>query len=62
MRLAFLADRVRQDLTGRTTMDVYVGADGQVPWASVVLVMDELKNGGVRNANFVTAPSDGRRR
>ncbi len=62
VRLSFLAQRVTQELQGRTSMDVYVGADGQVPWQSVVLVMDELKNGGVRNAMFVTAPGDGRRR
>jgi len=62
VRLDFLAERVRQELTGRQSQDVYVGADDQVPFGHVITVMDELKAGGVRNAMFVTAPPDGRRR
>jgi biopolymer transport protein ExbD len=62
VRLSFLAERIRQELQGRTSQDVYLGADGQVPYQAVVTVMDELKAGGVRNAMLVLAPSDGRRR
>jgi biopolymer transport protein TolR len=62
VRLSLLAERVRQALEGRTSKDVYVGADGQVPYQTVVTVMDELKAGGVRNVSLVLAPGDGRRR
>jgi biopolymer transport protein TolR len=62
VRLSMLAERVRQELLGRASQDVYVGADGQVPWQAVVTVMDELYAGGVRTAGFVTSPPDGRRR
>ncbi len=62
VRLGFLAERVRQELKGRTSQDVYVGADDQVAFGHVITVMDQLKAGGVRNAMFVTAPPDGSRR
>lgn len=62
VRLGFLAERVKQELQGRSSQDVYVGADGQVPYQAVIDVMDELKSGGVRNAMLVLAPGDGRRR
>lgn len=62
VRFSFLAERIRQALEGRTSKDVYVGADGQVPYQTVVTVMDELKAGGVRNVMLVLAPGDGRSR
>jgi len=62
VRLSFLAERIRLALQGRTSQDVYLGADGQVPYQSVITVMDELNRGGVRNVMQVLAPGDGRRR
>jgi len=62
VRLSFLGERIRQAMEGRTSKDVYLGADGQLPYQAVVTVMDELKAGGVRNVMQVLAPSDGRRR
>jgi biopolymer transport protein TolR len=62
VRLSFLSERIGQELKGRTSQDVYVGADGQVPFQAVITVMDQLKAGGVRNAMFVLSPPDGRER
>ncbi len=62
VRLSFLAERIRQAVEGRTSPDVYLRADGQLPYQAVVTVMDELKAGGVRNVMQLTAPSNGRAR
>jgi biopolymer transport protein TolR len=62
VRLSFLAERIRQAVEGKSSPDVYLRADGQLPYQAVVTVMDELNAGGVRNVMQVTAPSDGRRR
>jgi len=61
VRLELLAERTRQVLEGRTTQDVYVGADGQLPYQAVVTVMDALRAGGVRTAALVNVPASGRR-
>ena len=61
VRLSFLAERVKQELQGRTSQDVYLVPDGQVPWQAVTLVMDQLKAGGVRNVAVPTTPATGGR-
>ncbi len=62
VRLNLLAERIRLELQGRASQDVYLGADGQLRHQAVIQVMDELKAGGVRNVMEVLAPPDGRRR
>ncbi len=58
--LKFLAERVSQELQGRATRDVYVGADGQVMYQSVITVMDRLKSGGVDRVMLALGPWDGK--
>ena len=58
--LNFLAERVSQELKDRPTRDVYVGADGQVYYQSVITVMDRLKSGGVERVMLALGPWDGK--
>jgi len=58
--LRFLAERVSQELKGRPTRDVYVGADELTSYQALVTVMDRLKAGGVDRVMLATAPWDGR--
>ena len=56
----FVAERVSQELQGRSSRDVYVGGDGQITLQSLITVMDRLKSGGVDRVMIATAPPDGR--
>jgi len=58
--LNFLAERVSQELKDRPTRDVYVGADGEVYYQSVITVMDRLKSGGVERVMLALSPWDGK--
>jgi biopolymer transport protein ExbD len=54
--LSVLAERVRQELDGRTQRGVVLAADGAVTWQEVVSVIDEVKAGGATNVGAQTQP------
>lgn len=52
-----LPERIRQELSGRTSQDVVLSADGQTLYQELVNVMDQLKRGGVNNISMQTQPA-----
>jgi biopolymer transport protein TolR len=59
--LDVLAERIRQELSGRVTQDVVLAADGQINYQELVSVFDQLKQGGVQNISLQTQPPTGRK-
>lgn len=53
-----LADRAKTLLSTRNDKTVYIKADGRVPYARVVEVIDALRNSGVDGLTFLTAQQD----
>ena len=54
VRLAFLAERVRQLMLTRTDKQAFLRIDGQLNVQEQMDVLSELKAGGVENAGIVT--------
>jgi len=56
LRVAILAERMRQAMLERADKSVMVRADGGVAWKDVVSVMDQLKTAGVEHVGIATRP------
>jgi biopolymer transport protein ExbD len=54
--LEFLHERVRQALTGQQNPDVTLAMDGSVTAQEFMNVIDQLKEGGVRNVGLKSQP------
>ena len=54
IRLAVLAERMRQQLTNRSDKQVFVRADNRLDVQALIDVLDALKAAGVENAGIVT--------
>ena len=57
--LAVLAERARQAVATRTEKTVILAADGSITYSDIVMVMDELRAGGVENVSLQTQPAIG---
>jgi biopolymer transport protein ExbD len=53
-----LAERVKKLLSARNDKTLYIKADGRVPYARVVEVIDAVRNSGVDALTFLTAQQD----
>ena len=53
-----LAESVKQLLSTRNDKTLYIKADGRVPHARVIEVIDALRNSGVDGLTFITAQQD----
>ena len=53
-----LAERVKSLLSARNDKTLYIKADGRVPYARVVEVIDAVRNSGVDALTFLTAQQD----
>jgi biopolymer transport protein ExbD/biopolymer transport protein TolR len=53
-----LADSVRTTLSARNDKTLYIKADGRVPHARVIEVIDAVRNSGVDGITFITAQQD----
>jgi len=53
-----LADSVKKLLSARNDKTLYVKADGRVPHARVIEVIDAVRNSGVDGLTFLTAQQD----
>jgi biopolymer transport protein ExbD len=53
-----LAERVKKLLSARNDKTLYIKADGRVPYARVVEVIDAVRNSGVDVLTFLTAQQD----
>jgi biopolymer transport protein TolR len=54
--LAVLSERVRQALESREQKTVVLAQDGDITVAEQILVMDQLRGGGVTNVSIQTQP------
>ena len=54
--LSVLPERLRQALLNTSTKDVYLRADGAVPYSDVIKVTDALKMGGAERVGLATQP------
>ena len=54
--LDFLQDKLEKILGGRTDRDVFLRADKEIPYGTVVRVMSAVKGAGVERLGMVTAP------
>jgi biopolymer transport protein TolR len=61
IRLAVLAERIRQLVQQREDKQVFLSSDGQVTMQQIMDVMDRLKDGGVEKVGIVTRPPTDRR-
>ena len=55
--LEFLGKKLQAILRGRTDRDVFLKADRDIPYGTVVRVMAEIKEAGVEKLGMVTDPS-----
>jgi biopolymer transport protein TolR len=53
-----LRDKLERILLARTSREVYLKADKNVPYGIVVQVMSEIKNAGVEKLGIVTLPEE----
>jgi len=53
----FLQEKLIKILEGRKTREVYLKADRDIPYGTVVKVMSELKGAGVEKLGMVTEPA-----
>ncbi len=58
VRRADLAERVRGLVSTRKDKTLYIKADGRVPYARVVEVIDAVQKSGVEGVTFLTAQED----
>jgi biopolymer transport protein TolR len=54
----FLAEKLEKILEGRSDREVYLKADKDISYGTVVRVMAEIKGAGVEKLGMVTEPSD----
>ncbi len=55
---AQLADLILQSLKDRPSREVFLRADKNVPYGSVVRIMGNLKSAGVTNLGMITTPQE----
>ncbi len=60
VRLDLLAERLRQELTGKTSRDVVLASDDQITMAEFTRVLDQLQGAGVDRIGYATQPPKGR--
>jgi biopolymer transport protein TolR len=53
-----IRDKLERILMARTSREVYLKADKNVPYGVVVQVMSEIKNAGVEKLGIVTLPEE----
>jgi len=53
-----LAEKLKKILEGRSDREVYLKADKDISYGTVVRVMAEIKGAGVEKLGMVTEPSD----
>jgi biopolymer transport protein TolR len=56
VEIDFLQEKLGKILRGRSDREVYLRADRQIPYGTVVRVMSELKGAGVEKIGMVTVP------
>jgi biopolymer transport protein TolR len=56
IRLAFLEERLRQELVTRSDKDVFLRIDGQLTIQDQMTIGDQLKAAGVANMGVITDP------
>ena len=54
VRVEILDERMRQELLERTDQDVFLRGDREITLQELMVVMDELKEGGVVTVGLVT--------
>jgi biopolymer transport protein TolR len=54
----FLGEKLKKILEGRSDREVYLKADKDISYGTVVRVMAEIKGAGVEKLGMVTEPSD----
>jgi len=54
VRVEILDERMRQELLERTDQDVFLRGDREITLQELMVVMDELKEGGVATVGLVT--------
>jgi biopolymer transport protein TolR len=59
VRLAVLAERVRQAMDAKDKKDVMIAGDASVSYGDFISVMDQLRAGGVNNVSMQTQPPTG---
>lgn len=52
----FLQERLNQILKGRKNRQIYLRADKDIPYGSVVRVMSEIKDAGISKIGMITVP------
>jgi biopolymer transport protein TolR len=53
-----LPDRIVQSTKDRPSAEVYLRADKNVPYGTVVRIMGALKNAGIANLGMITSPQE----
>ena len=53
VRVEMLAERMRQEMTGRTERNVFLRGDGDITYQELMSVIDQLKEGGVEEVGLV---------
>ena len=56
-----LAATLRSKMGGKTGQSVFLRADKTVPYGTVAMVVDELRQGGISQISMVTEPLQGKR-
>jgi biopolymer transport protein TolR len=54
----FLGEKLKKILEGRSEREVFLKADKDIPYGTVVQVMAEIKGAGVEKLGMVTEPAD----
>lgn len=54
-----LAEKILDATKDKPARDVYLRADKNVPYGTVIKIMDTLKSAGVTNLGMITAPKEG---
>ncbi len=54
--IAFLQEKLKSIIANRKDREVYLKADRNIPYGTVVLVMSEIKGAGVEKLGMVTEP------
>jgi biopolymer transport protein TolR len=62
VRLDFLTERVRQELSNRLNKDVLLAGDGAITYSEMIRVFDTLRDGGVERVGLQTQPVISERR
>ena len=59
VRVEILDQRMREELVGESSRDVFIRGDAGITYQELMTVMDELKEGGVSNVGLVTEFPEG---